>query len=168
MFMAKEELFRAKFTGYFIGSFGAFPVHRNHADTRALRQALEVLANGYALVIFPEASRSPNSQLQPAYAGATLIAIRSGATIIPIGITGTEKMKGKAWPFRRPRVIVNIGKPFHLPANCKATKTELFKLTRLIMERIAEQLPVEYRGYYATQDGSTTPTIKETSNAGKD
>lgn len=148
MFMAKEELFRARFTGYFIGSFGAFPVHRSQADTKAVRQALEVLANGFALVVFPEARRSVTGQLQPAYAGATLIALRSGAPILPIGITGTEKMIGITWPLRRPRITVNIGKPFHLPAGSKATKTELSKLTRLIMEHIAELLPAEYRGHY--------------------
>ena len=109
MFMAKEELFRHKFFGYFIGSFGAFPVRRNQADMKAMRQALEILADDYALVIFPEATRSANAQLQPAFPGSTLIALRSGAPILPIGITGTEELKGKTWILRRPRVTVNIG-----------------------------------------------------------
>ena len=153
-FMAKEDLFKAKFTGYFIGSFGAFPVRRSQADTKAVRQALQILADGLALVVFPEATRSPNAQLQPAFSGAALIALRSGAPILPIGITGTEKMKGKTWPFRRPRIMVNIGKPFHLPPDCTTTKEGLVKLTDFIMEHIAEQLPVAYRGHYAKQEGS--------------
>ena len=153
-FMAKEELFKAKFTGYFIGSFGAFPVRRSQADTKAVRQALQILSEGLALVVFPEATRSTNAQLQPAFSGAALIALHSGAAILPIGITGTEKMKGKSW-LRRPRVTVNIGKPFHLPPNCKATKIELVRLTDFIMGHIAEQLPVEYRGYYVKKDGAT-------------
>ena len=151
MFMAKEELFRHKFFGYFIGSFGAFPVRRNQADTKALRQALEVLADGFALVVFPEATRSANAQLQPAFAGVTLIALRSGAPILPIGITGTEKLKGKTWALHRFQVTVNIGLPFQLPAGSKATKTELVKLTDLIMEHIAEMLPEEYHGHYVKQ-----------------
>jgi len=151
-FMAKEELFKAKFTGYFIGSFGAFPVRRSQADTKAVRQALKILADGLALVVFPEATRSPNAQLQPAFSGAALIALRSGAAILPIGITGTEKMKGKTWPFRRPRITVNIGKPFHLPPDSgKATREELSQLTTFIMEHIAGQLPPEYRGHYVKQ-----------------
>ena len=154
-FMAKEELFKAKFTGYFIGSFGAFPVRRSQADTKAVRQALRILADGLALVVFPEATRSPNAQLQPAFPGVALIALRSGALILPIGITGTEKMKGKTWPFRRPRVVVNIGKPFHLPPNSKATKEDLTRLTTFIMEHIAEQLPVKYQGHYVKKDGPT-------------
>ena len=150
-FMAKEELFKAKFTGYFIGSFGAFPVRRSQADTRAVRQALKILADGLALVVFPEATRSPDAQLQPAFPGAALIAVRSGAPILPIGITGTEKMRGKTWPFRRPRITVNIGPAFHLPAGNKATKQDLAESMDIIMTRIAGQLPVEYRGHYAKQ-----------------
>ena len=162
MFMAKEELFKAKFTGYFIGSFGAFPVRRSQADTKAVRQALKILADGLALVVFPEATRSPNAQLQPAFPGAALIALRSGAPILPIGITGTEKIRGKTWILRRPRVTVNIGPAFHLPPTSrKANRTELARLTDFIMEHIAEQLPVEYRGHYVNQDGSTASTIKE-------
>ena len=153
MFMAKEELFRSRFSGYFISNFGAFPVHRGQLDRQALRQALQILADGLALVIFPEATRSPNAQLQPAFSGAALIALRSGAPILPIGITGTEEINGKTWILRRPRITVNIGKPFHLPqVSGKATGAELTRMTDLIMEHIAELLPVKYRGHYANQE----------------
>lgn len=163
MFMAKEELFHSKFFGYFISSFGAFPVHRSQTDTKAVRLALKILADGLALVIFPEEHRSANGQLQPASPGSALIALRSGATILPIGITGTEKLKGKTWVLRRYRVTVNIGRPFPLPpVSGRATKTELAQLTDFIMNHIAELLPVEYHGHYVKQDGSTTFTIKET------
>ncbi|MBA7642767.1 1-acyl-sn-glycerol-3-phosphate acyltransferase [subsurface metagenome] len=152
IFMAKEEVFRSRFSSYFISSFGAFPVHRGQLDRKALRQAERVLADGLALVMFPEATRSKNAQLQPAFPGSALIALRSGAPILPVGITGTEKMKGPFWMFRRPRVTVNIGHPFHLPSvNGKVTKTELAELTKFIMGRIAELLPVKHRGNYVKQ-----------------
>ncbi len=149
MFMAKEELFRSRFTNYFIGGFGAFPVHRGRLDRKALRQAEKFLAEGWALVMFPEATRSKNAQLQPAFPGSALIALRSGAPILPLAITGTEKIKGATWMLRRPRLTVNIGYPFHLPSvNSKVSKAELAELTNNIMEHIAELLPVEYRGSY--------------------
>lgn len=149
MFMAKEELFRSKFTNYFIGGFGAFPVHRGQLDRKALRHAEKFLAEGWALVMFPEATRSKNAQLQPAFPGSALIALRSGAPILPLAITGTEKIKGATWILRRPRLTVNIGHPFHLPSvNSKVSKAELAELTNNIMEHIAELLPVEYRGGY--------------------
>jgi 1-acyl-sn-glycerol-3-phosphate acyltransferase len=149
MFMAKEELFRHKFFGYFIGSFGAFPVNRSHGDISAIHQSLKALDEGYALVMFPESHRSPNAQLQPGLSGAALIALRSGAPILPIGITGTENIKGWTWIFRRPRIIINIGKPFSLPSGKgKTGKAEMSRFTDLIMENIADLLPPNYQGHY--------------------
>ncbi len=147
MFMAKEELFRSRFTNYFISGFGAFPVHRGQLDRKALRQAEKFLAEGWALVMFPEATRSKDAHLQPAFPGSALIALRSGAPILPIGITGTERIRGLSWILRRPQLTVNIGHPFHLPSvNGKVSKAELAELTNNIMQHIAELLPVEYRG----------------------
>jgi len=149
VFMAKEELFRSKLSGYFIRSFGAFPVHRGRLDREALRQAYQVLADGLALVMFPEGMRSRSHQLRSAFSGPALIASRAGVPILPIGITGTENIRGITWIFRRPKVTVNIGQPFYLPAaNGRLTKAELAELTNLIMRHIAELLPLEYRGAY--------------------
>jgi len=150
--MAKEELFRSSFSGYFIRSFGAFPVHRGQLDREALRQAGQALAQGQALGMFPEGMRSRGGQLRRAFHGSALIALRSGAPILPVGITGTEKIKGAAWLLRRPQITVNIGHPFHLPpVSSKLTKAELAELTNYIMGHIAELLPLEYRGHYAGQ-----------------
>ena len=152
VFMAKEEVFRSRFIGYFIRGFGAFPVHRGQLDRKALRQADQLLANGMALVTFPEGTRSKSAQLQPAFPGSALIALHSGVLILPVGITGTERIKGVAWLLRRPQITVNIGHPFHLPpVSGKLTKVELARLTDYMMGRIAELLPLEYRGNYAGQ-----------------
>ena len=150
IFMAKEKLFRFRVLGYFIRSLGAFPVHRGRPDRKALRQAEQVLAQGLALIIFPEGMRSRNAKLQHSFRSPALIALRSGVPILPIGITGTEKLESVAGLLRRPQIMVNIGHPFHLPPiNGKLTKVALDEFTTCIMERIAELLPVEYRGSYA-------------------
>ena len=152
MFMAKEELFRSGFSRYFISSFGAFPVYRGRLDRQTLRQAERVLINGLVMIMFPEGTRSKNAQLQPALPGAVLIAMRSSAPILPIGISGTERIKGVAWLLRRPEITVNIGHPFYLPSTgSKLNKVELARLTDCMMERIAELLPWEYRGNYTGQ-----------------
>lgn len=149
IFMAKEELFRSRFSGYFIGSFGAFPVHRGQLDRKAIRLAEGVLADGFILVMFPEAQRSRQAILQPAYPGSALIALRNRVPIIPVAITGTEKIKGTSWILHRPRVIIQFGRPFHLPAtDGKLSRKELTESTKTIMEHIAELLPVEFRGHY--------------------
>jgi 1-acyl-sn-glycerol-3-phosphate acyltransferase len=153
VFMAKEELFRSRSSAYFVSGFGSFPVHRGRLDREAIRQAQQVLADGMALVMFPEATRSQSARLQPAFPGSALIAMRCGVPILPVGISGTEKIKGIAWILRRPRITVNIGQPFYLPpADSKLTKAKLAEYTGLIMQRIAELLPPQYRGDYAGEE----------------
>lgn len=150
VFMAKKEVFHSRFLSYFLRGCGVFPVHRGQLDREALRQANQLLTRGLALIMFPEGSRSKNDQLQPAFPGSALIALRNGVPILPVGIAGTEKIKGIAWLLRRPRVIINIGHLFSPPpVGGKLTKVELAGLTNSIMARIAELLPLEYRGHYA-------------------
>ena len=150
VFMAKAKLFRFRVLGYFMRGLGAFPVHRGRPDRKALRQAEQVLAQGLTLVVFPEGMRSRSAKLQHSFSGPALVALHSGAPILPVGITGTEKLERAPWLLRRPQIMVNIGHPFHLPpVDGKLTKIKLDELTKYIMEHVAELLPVEYRGTYA-------------------
>jgi len=151
--MAKEGLFRYRFSSYFIRSLGAFPVYRKQTDIQAIRQAKQVLAEGLVLALFPEGKRSSNTQLQSALSGSALIAVHSGAPILPVGIIGTEKIKGVSWLLHRPQITVNIGHPFYPPSvNGKLTKVELARLTSYIMDRIAKLLPQEYQGNYTREE----------------
>ena len=150
VFMAKEDLFNQSFSGYIVRNSGAFPVRRGGLDRKALQEAEQWLAKGMAVVMFPEGKRSKNAQLQPAFPGSALIASRLGVAILPVGIAGTEHIKGKTWWLHRPRITVNIGQPLYPPtANGKRSRAELAQLTDSIMEKIAALLPLEYRGHYA-------------------
>lgn len=155
-FMAKEELFRSKLSGYILRNIGTFPVHRGRVDIKAIRQAQQLLAKGGVLIIFPEGSRSSNAQLQSAFSGAALIALRSGAPILPVGISGTEKLKSLASALRRPQIAINFGRPFSLSPingkNTRLTKEIRSEFTHLLMQRIAELLPPEYHGNYAAKE----------------
>ncbi len=150
VFMAKKELFRSRLLSFFIHSLGAFPVQRGELNRQALRQANQVLAKGLALIIFPEGSRSRSARLQPALPGSALIAQHNNIPVLPVGIIGTEKIRGFGWFLRRPRIMVNIGHPFHLPSiEGRLTRTNRWELTDAIMSHIARLLPVDYRGKYA-------------------
>ena len=149
-FMAKEELFRSSLGAYFVSGLGSFPVHRGGLDRQALRRSQQLLADGLALAMFPEATRSRSARLKAAMPGSALIACRSGAPILPVGITGTEQIKGMGWIVRRPHLTINIGQPFSLPpVDGRLTREKLVEYTDLIMHRIAELLPPQYRGIYA-------------------
>jgi len=154
VFMAKEELFRSSILRYFIRGYGAFPVRRGRVDRKALHEAEHVLAQGLALAIFPEGRRSDNAQLISAYSGAALLAMRSGAPILPVAIAGTEILYFrtlKKFPRWIPPVVVNIGTPFYLTGiDGKLTSEELAELTSNIMVRLAELLPLKYRGNYVS------------------
>jgi 1-acyl-sn-glycerol-3-phosphate acyltransferase len=149
-FMAKEELFYSRLSTCLMRHFNAFPVNRRRLNRQALKKADEVLAGGQALVIFPEGMRSRQAALKAAYTGAALVAIRSQALLLPVGITGTEVIKGLGWVWHRPRVVINAGLPFYLPeVDGKMEKEKLNEFTSQIMRHIAELLPREYQGIYS-------------------
>mgnify|MGYP001606510092 CR=1 FL=1 len=148
VFMAKEELFRSP-VGWAIKASGALPVRRGLVDRATLRIANQVLKDGKVLGIYPEGTRSRTGRLQPARPGVALIARESQSLLLPVGIYGTEKMRGLFWWLHRPTVTVNIGKPFSLPTSSNEhNKEELALFTTYIMRHIAELLPPEYRGVY--------------------
>jgi 1-acyl-sn-glycerol-3-phosphate acyltransferase len=154
VYMAKEELFRHRFTGYIIRRFGAFPVYRGRSNRDALREASRILQQGNVLGMFPEGKRSLEDSLQPALYGSALIAFHNRVPILPVGIAGSEVMWGFGWIWRRPKVRIVIGRPFDLPeTEITLTRVMLAENTEIIMQRIADLLPEKYRGeYYHRRD----------------
>jgi 1-acyl-sn-glycerol-3-phosphate acyltransferase len=149
MFMAKDELFRNPLGAAFMRGLGAFPVDRRHFTRKTLQQAEAILAQDMQLTMFPEQHRSHDARMHRGFHGTALIACRNDVPILPVGITGTERITGFLWIFRRPRVTVNIGQTFRLPKSTNLPdKEELDRHTETIMRRIAALLPAEYRGEY--------------------
>ena len=154
VFMAEEELFRHPILGPLSRGWRAFPINRDKLDREALRQADQVVRQGLALGLFPEGTRSSTAKLQQGYTGAALIALRSGCQILPVGISGAEDFNKLGFVFHRPKVTVNIGKPFTLPVHGgRMTKEQLAPAADMMMKKIAELLPESYRGYYADREG---------------
>ena len=153
VFMATEELFSHPIMGPLTKGWLAFPVNRDKLDREALRQADQVVRQGLALGLFPEGTRSHSAKLQQGYTGAALIALRGGCQILPVGIAGAENFNKPGFIFHRPKITVNIGKPFTLPAHGgRMTKEQLAPATEIMMKKIAELLPESYRGYYADRE----------------
>ena len=111
VFMAKEEVFRHPVQGPLVRGFKAFPIRREGLDRRALHQAQQVLREGLALGMFPEGTRSTTAQLQKGLPGTAHLALRCGCTVLPVGLTGTEKVKGLAFVFRRPKLCLLYTSP---------------------------------------------------------
>jgi 1-acyl-sn-glycerol-3-phosphate acyltransferase len=148
-FMAKQELFDARPFGIAIKLFGAFPVRRFEGDLKALRTAEQLLRDGEAIGMFPEGHRSRGKGLLEPFPGTALIALRSGATILPVAVTGTEAVRTPLVLLRNPHLKVVIGEPFTLPAPVRVNSAAVREGTDEIMRRIAALLPPRYRGVYS-------------------
>ena len=102
-FMGKAELFRTKLAGAVLRGVDAFPVERGQSDLNAVRTALALLKDGHGLGIFPQGTRSPDNAPTPMLEGVSMIALRSGAPVIPAYIGGPYRL------FRR--IQVSFGPP---------------------------------------------------------
>lgn len=151
-FLAKDTLFvGGPLVRWFLGSYGAFPVNRDGVDVRAYRWALNQLDNDGALVVFPEGTRSRTSQLQKAKPGAVGLVLKTRAPVLPVAITGTERM-GTWLRAVNPtgQIRVRIGEVFSLPdIEGRPNKEVVESLNTMIMHRVAELLPEGYRGAYS-------------------
>jgi 1-acyl-sn-glycerol-3-phosphate acyltransferase len=127
---------------------GQIPVHRGVSDRAALEKALVYLREGKAVVVFPEGTVERQEKMIVAHTGVAMLALRSGATILPVAHTGTRRIL-RSWRSWFPRVIIQIGEPY-VPALTEgvARKVELQSITQDVMERIAAMLPTEQRGVY--------------------
>lgn len=148
VWMAKKELFQTPVVNLLYILSGQIPVRRNEADMKALRLARRALKRGHVLGMFPEGTRSKDHVLHEAEPGTALIALRTGAPILPVAVWGTENVKLPRDFFRITHVNLRVGEPFTLPQTKRATKDDIERGSREIMKRIAELLPEEYRGAY--------------------
>lgn len=152
-YLAKDGIFRAVGPPgrWFLRQYGAFPIDRNAADVAAFRWSLKRLSQDAALVVFPEGTRSRTASMNQAKPGVVSLILKSGAPVLPIGISGTENMEA----FLRVvnptgKLRVNIGQPFSLPSiEGRPSRELLNSMTTDIMRRIRDLLPPSYHGYYA-------------------
>jgi 1-acyl-sn-glycerol-3-phosphate acyltransferase len=111
-FMAKEELFKGIF-GKLIASVGAYPVKRGEGDTESIRRTIDYLEKGCAVLVFPEGTRGDGKSIGPINRGVSMLAKRTNAAVVPVGVIGTHVVlpKGQKKMKRHP-ILVVYGKPF--------------------------------------------------------
>jgi 1-acyl-sn-glycerol-3-phosphate acyltransferase len=155
VFMAKRELLRIPGMIWVVREFGSFTVRRDAADREAIRRALEVLGEGRALGLFPEGTRSRSGALGEPHAGVGMLALRTGASVVPIGISGTDQVSPLKVLWRRPRIVVRVGQPMPTTRVSGALRGAAREYTEHVMGAIAELLPEQQRGRFAAMtDGA--------------
>jgi 1-acyl-sn-glycerol-3-phosphate acyltransferase len=174
--LGKREIFDWPVLGWAATNGGIHPVDRDAADVEAFRIASRVLEAGHVLAVFPEGTRSRDGGLQVAREGLAMLALRSGAPIVPVGIAGSHRVwpRGRALPRIGGRITMTVGAPFVLadtlaaeaPAEPDADaappsaaerrlrrRAATGRATTILMSRIAELLPPDQRGAYADASG---------------
>ena len=163
LFLAKREIFSNPLLSFLLEGWGAYPVSRYSADAQALRWVRAMLGIGRSVVMFPEGTRSRNLEgLKTGHVGAAWVASQTGATLVPIGIHGTDNLQNilkVLTPIAKIRI--SVGEPFKINS-CLNGRADLRLATNEIMSRIAQQLPAERRGVYA----DTPPGYELTSDIG--
>ena len=133
-------------------AYGVIGVHRGRPDRKALRAALDGLAEGRMITLAPEGRQSVTGGLEEGTEGAAFLAMKSGALIVPVAMTGTENenIYNRKW-WRRARVTLSVGKPFQLQKQADRQKM-LREGTSQIMEALASLLPESYQGNYKVEE----------------
>ena len=141
-FMAKDSVFRVPVLGTLLLHLGAFPVKRGTADRESMSLAEEVLRRGHALVLFPEGTRKEGRDVAQLRDGAMFVAARTGATVVPVGVGGSEKAMppGKKLP-RPARIRIVIGEPIAPP-------TGEGRVARSVISAKSEELRAELERVY--------------------
>jgi 1-acyl-sn-glycerol-3-phosphate acyltransferase len=142
--------------GWVLDVGGTIPLRRGEPDIAALRTALDRLRAGHIIVIDPEGTRSGDGRLQKGHPGAVLLALRSGAPLLPVVFHGSEHYKDNLHRLRRTDFYIEVGKPFHLDAGGRrVTRQVRQRMIDEVMYQMAALLPPPYRGAYSDLSAAT-------------
>jgi cytidylate kinase len=158
--LGKRELVEYPLTGWAFRIAGIHPVDREAADLDAFRTAMRILGAGQVLAVFPEGTRSRDGALQQVREGVGMLALRSGAPVLPVAVVDSDLAwpRGRLLPRFGSRVTVRFGSPFQVDGDDGAAargtekrdrRAATMAATRQVMARIAALLPPRQRGVYA-------------------
>jgi len=145
--IAKQELARVFPLRAVFYLFGTILIDRTRGK-KALETAREYLEKGRAIVIFPEGTRSTTGRLMRGKVGAAILALKTGAPVVPTAIIGSDKCMPKHSRFIKPgKVLVKYGKPIYFEKieSEELPRDKVVEATKLIMEKIEELLPENMR-----------------------
>jgi 1-acyl-sn-glycerol-3-phosphate acyltransferase len=126
------------------------PVWRGEADLNALRKSIRKLSEGNIILLDPEGTRSHNGRLQKGQPGAILLALHSGAPLLPVVHYASENYRENLKHLRRTDMHYVVGKPFRVNSGSeRVTSAIRQQMIDEVMFQMAGLLPAEYRGAYA-------------------
>jgi 1-acyl-sn-glycerol-3-phosphate acyltransferase len=145
--LSKAELFRIPVMGWLMRLAGDVPVQRGFGPSasEAIARCREILSHRVSVMIFPEGTRSPTTELLPFKDGAFRLAIDTGVPILPLALHGTGGALPKHdWRFGRATAVVEVLQPVETagltPADVPALKQRVRETIIEARDRLARQL----------------------------
>lgn len=164
---AKTETWDSAFLGWLFDVWGIIPIRRGEADKTALKRGVQALKDGYILTIAPEGTRNKDGRLLRGYPGIAMVALLSGAPLLPIAHYGHENYRQDLRRLRRSNFHARVGYPFTLTTRGEKTTGEVRQhMTDEIMYQLAALLPPVYRGAYADFSKASTKYLVFTDDSG--
>ena len=114
LFLAKKEAFRIPVLGRAMRMRGFVPVDRKNREraTRAIDEAAEVLRSGKSFLVYPEGTRSPDGRLQQFRKGVFVMALKAGAPIVPVSLSGATRIMRKGeWAMHPGPIRITLQDP---------------------------------------------------------
>lgn len=140
-YLARESLFRFPGIGALLRSWNSVPVDRDGGGAAGLKAILERLLKGGGIILFPEGTRSPDGQLQPAQSGIGLTVIKSNAPVVPVRVFGTYEAYGRHIRIPRPhRIAVKYGVPMDFTALRAEAKSCSKARLKQIYQQVADEI----------------------------
>lgn len=157
VFIAGVKLTANEFTRNGFKFVKTIQIKPNSADKEAISKIIEVLKAGKNIMMFPEGTRSRTGAMIEGKKGLLLIAKMSKATIVPIGMCGTEKFLPindedmAEENFNYADITINFGEPMTVPKKLEDEDKNQYSDRAMteIMCGIAKILPEKYRGVYS-------------------
>ncbi len=155
-YMAKSQLFKPPMV-HIYSPGGVFPVRRGVRDEEVFTTATTILDDGGVVCMYCEGGRSRSGELATkAKPGIGRLALQTGATIVPVAIHGSAKVRN--WKrLQFPKITVQYGEPFRFEQLDGATRSQ--------HQAVADQVFAEITALYARLDAEGAEAVAETVRA---
>lgn len=154
--LVKEETWKSPLLGPLFTMWGAIPIRRYEADLGAFKDAQKAIMDGKILAISPEGTRSGHGKLNKGLPGVVLLAVRTGAPLLPVVYHGHENFWENLKRFKRTPMHIEVGEPFKLNLKGIALSKDVREqVIDEIMYQLAALLPEQYRGVYSDMTKAT-------------
>lgn len=133
--MAKEEIFKNRFFGWFLRQMKAFPIARKKNDLGAIKTCVKLLKEGKSICMFPEGTRTKDGTMN-FKTGVSMIAHSAKVPVIPVGIVAEDNFKFRS------KVHIVYGEPIYFTDyyDKKINKEDLVDMTEKVRDGVIKAI----------------------------